>query len=51
MCDQPMHRGKSEICMTVKEAGLLMVGMFSRQMDKIFTTASCGHFFEADVKR
>ena len=49
MCDQPMHHGKSQICMTVKEAAL-MVGMFSRQMDKIFTTASCGHFFEADVK-
>ena len=26
---QPMHHGKSEICMTVKEAALLMVGMFS----------------------
>ena len=28
-CYQPMHYGKSEICMTVKEAALLMVGMFS----------------------
>ena len=30
MCDyQPMHHGKSEICMAVKEAELLMVEMFS----------------------
>ena len=45
-----MHDGKSEICMTVKEGALLMVGMFSAQMDKIFTTVTCGHLFEADVK-
>ena len=49
MIYQPMHHGKSEIYLTVNDTVNLWLEC-SRQMDKIFTTVTCGHFFEADVK-